>query len=60
MSFIVDTKKYTKMNKKKHYNIGLRSPIGKPICDKCNKEIEWNKVHICKVPENATKRIKEE
>ncbi len=48
------------MNKKKHYNIGLRSQIEKPVCEKCKEEIEWNKVHICEVQQDATKRIKEE
>ncbi len=46
------------MNKQYH-NIGLRSPMGKPVCEKCNQEIEWNKAHICEVPKDATKRTKE-
>lgn len=47
------------MNKKKNHNIGLRSPMGKPICEKCNKEIEWNKVHICEVLKGTINSIKE-
>ena len=34
--------------------------MNKPKCHKCGEEIEWNKVHICEVPKDAIKGIKEE
>ena len=44
------------INGKKARNFVLPQDVSKNLtCEKCNKKMEWNKVHICKTPQKEEK-----